>query len=113
MKELIVSNIKNEKKLLYYIKDCFPNLSSSLLYKALRNKDIRVNGKRINDANYILNNNDIIVDDEDILYVYRKYKMKAFNGEHTHDEVHAIPKRNDHEKILKNFNKIIEKYKRK
>ena len=65
------------------------------------------------DKKYSLNNNDIIVDDEDILYVYRKYKMKAFNGEHTHDEVHAIPKRNDHERILKNFNKIIEKYKRK
>lgn len=74
MKELIVSNIKNEKKLLYYIKDCFPNLSSSLLYKALRNKDIRVNGKRINDANYILNNNDIIdiyIDDY-LLYGFPK-----------------------------------------
>lgn len=64
------------------------------------------------DKKYSLNNNDIIIDNDEILYVYRPYKMKAFNGEHTHDEVHAIPKRNDHEKILNNFKKILEKHKR-
>lgn len=63
------------------------------------------------DKKYSLGNNDIIIDGDEILYVYRTYRMKAFNGEHTHDEVQAIPKRNDHEKILKNFKKIIEKHK--
>ena len=63
------------------------------------------------DKKYSLGNNDIIIDGDEILYVYRTYRMKAFNGEHTHDEGQAIPKRNDHEKILKNFKKIIEKHK--
>lgn len=65
------------------------------------------------DKKYTLSNNDLIVDGDEIFYVYRPYKMKAFNGEHTHDEIQAIPKRNDHEKILNNFKKILEKHNKK
>ena len=64
------------------------------------------------DKKYTLGNNDIIIDGDDILYVYRAHRLRGFKGEHTHDEVHAIPKRNDNYRILKNFKKILEKYKR-
>lgn len=61
MRKLIVNNLKkNNNKLLYYIKDCYPNLSSSMLHKALRNKDIKVNSKRTTDQDYILSNGDIL-----------------------------------------------------
>lgn len=61
---------------------------------------------------YPVGHNDVIIDDTEILYVYRVAKMKAFNGEHTHNEIKAIPRRNDHKKILNNFNKIISKYRK-
>ena len=60
MKQIKISNIKKEEKLIYYIKDTYPNLSTSVLHKALRNKDIKVNDKRVSDSNYILKNNDIL-----------------------------------------------------
>lgn len=74
MKEIKVSNIKKDQKLIYYIKENFPNLSSAVLHKALRNKDIKVNNKRINDSNYTLYNNDIlnIYIDDNLLYGFPK-----------------------------------------
>lgn len=74
MKEIKVSNIKKDQKLIYYIKEKFPNLSSAVLHKALRNKDIKVNNKRINDSNYTLYNNDIlnIYIDDNLLYGFPK-----------------------------------------
>ena len=60
MKEIKISNLNKEEKILYIIKENFPNLSSSILHKALRNKDIKVNGKRINNSNYSIKNNDLI-----------------------------------------------------
>lgn len=74
MKEIKISNIKNDEKLLYYIKKIFPNLSSSVLHKTLRNKDVKVNGKKINNANYILKNGDIlkIYIDDYLLYGFPK-----------------------------------------
>ncbi len=74
MKEIKLCNLKRNEKLLFYIKEQFPNLSNSAFHKALRNKDIKVNGKRITDSNYILNNNDIlnIYIDDNILYGFPK-----------------------------------------
>ena len=43
-----------------FVKEKYPNLSSSVLHKALRNKDIKVNSKRINDPNFEINNGDIL-----------------------------------------------------
>ena len=60
MKEIRVNNLKKEEKIIYIIKDRFPNLSSSTLYKALRNKDIKVNEKRINNPEYLVKSNDLI-----------------------------------------------------
>ncbi|MBO5477319.1 MAG: RluA family pseudouridine synthase [Clostridia bacterium] len=60
MKQVKITNLKKEEKLIYYIKDMYPNLATSVLHKALRNKDIKVNDKRVSDSNYILKNNDIL-----------------------------------------------------
>jgi len=46
MKEIIVNEKYNNKKLNSFILASFPSLSSNTLYKALRKKDIRINDKR-------------------------------------------------------------------
>ena len=48
MKSLIVTNNFNRKKLSSFVFYSFPNLAKNTFYKALRQKDIRINGKRIN-----------------------------------------------------------------
>lgn len=57
MKTLIVNKKYDEKKLNKFLLDTFPNLNSNTIYKAIRKKDIRINGKRINE-NITLHNND-------------------------------------------------------
>ena len=47
MKSLIVSYEDNEKNLITYLTSKFPNLNVNAIYKALRKKDIKINGKRI------------------------------------------------------------------
>lgn len=47
MKSLIVSEKYNEKKLNSFLLDTFEGLGINTIYKALRKKDIRVNGKRV------------------------------------------------------------------
>jgi 23S rRNA pseudouridine955/2504/2580 synthase len=49
MKELIVPNKFNNKKLQVFLAYTFPNLSNSLFYKTLRKKDIKVNDVRISE----------------------------------------------------------------
>ena len=48
MKSLIVTNNFNGKKLSSFVFYSFPNLAKNTFYKSLRQKDIRINGKRIN-----------------------------------------------------------------
>ena len=59
MKKLIVNKKYNNKKLNKFLQDSIPNLSTNLLYKTLRKKDIKVNGKRVND-NITIFENDVI-----------------------------------------------------
>lgn len=59
MKKLIVNKKYNNKKLNKFLQDSIPNLSTNLLYKTLRKKDVKVNGKRINE-NISIFENDII-----------------------------------------------------
>lgn len=59
MKEFIVEKEKNNINLIKYIYYKFPNLKYSVLQKALRNKDIKVNNKGIK-SDIILNSGDII-----------------------------------------------------
>ena len=49
MKKLIVNHKYNGKKLNIFLLENVPNLSSNLLYKTLRKKDIKVNGKRVSE----------------------------------------------------------------
>ena len=80
MKQIKISNIKKEEKLIYYIKDTYPNLSTSVLHKALRNKDIKVNDKRVSDSNYILKNNDILQIYIDDYFLFGFFDICMFLG---------------------------------
>lgn len=55
MRKIIVE--KNQKKVLDYLQSKYPKLKKGAIYKALRNKDIRVNGIKISE-NIILNSGD-------------------------------------------------------
>lgn len=48
MKKLVVPQKYDKKKLSKFILDSFPYLSPNMLYKALRQKDIKIDGTRIN-----------------------------------------------------------------
>jgi 23S rRNA pseudouridine955/2504/2580 synthase len=61
MKKLIVSKKYNEKKLNKFLLENMPNLSSSLFYKTLRKKDIKINGKRVSNNVTIFENDEILV----------------------------------------------------
>ncbi|MBR3163069.1 MAG: RluA family pseudouridine synthase [Clostridia bacterium] len=60
MEKLIVNEKYNKKKLDKFILDNLPYLSSGSFYKLLRKKDVKLNGKRIN-QNIELNINDEIL----------------------------------------------------
>ena len=59
MKELIVTKKFNEKKLNMFLQSELPTLTNNLFYKTLRKKDIKINGKRVN-QNVIIYTNDKI-----------------------------------------------------
>ena len=61
MKKLIVDKKYNSKKLNKFLQDKIPNLSNNLFYKTLRKKDIKVNGKRVNENILVFENNEIEV----------------------------------------------------
>lgn len=49
MKDLIVNEKNNGKKLITFLTNTFPSLNSSTIYRALRKKDIQINGRRISE----------------------------------------------------------------
>jgi len=59
MRNLIVEEKYNEKKLNTFLFDKFPNLKQSTLYKALRKKDIKINNRRISE-NVVIHTGDEI-----------------------------------------------------
>ena len=61
MKKLEVPSKYDGKKLSSYLLDTIENLSSNLLYKTLRKKDIKVNGKRISKDIVVHKNDEILV----------------------------------------------------
>ena len=94
MKKLIVNEKYNGKKLNKFLLDNIPNLTNSLLYKTLKKKDIKINGKRINEnvtiflndeilvyiSDELLSNNidlDIIYEDENILIINKPIKLEV------------------------------------
>jgi len=61
MKKLNVPEKYNGKKLTKFILDSFPHLSSNMLYKALRQKDIKIDGTRTNKDCNIYEGSEILV----------------------------------------------------
>ena len=59
MKKIIVDNKFNNKKLQTFLQFNFDGLSSSMFFKTLRKKDIKINGKRVNE-NVVVFENDVI-----------------------------------------------------
>ena len=66
MKSLIVSEKFNNKKLSAFLVSSFPKLSINSIYKALRKKDIKINGIRVNSDIYLhtADNIDVYISDE-------------------------------------------------
>lgn len=59
MRTVIAENKHDNKKIDKVIRDLFPNLTSGMLFKALRKKDIKVNGIRIKE-DYVVSSGDKI-----------------------------------------------------
>ena len=77
MKKLIVNKKYNEKKLNKFLLDNIPYLNSNLLYKTLRKKDIKVNGKRVNENITVFENDEILVYIPDEI-LQLNFKLKVF-----------------------------------
>lgn len=74
MKKLIVNKKYNNKKIVPVLLDTFNGLSSSFLYKVLRQKDIKINGQRIKE-NVIVFEGDIIEAYIDDKYLYKQFDI--------------------------------------
>ena len=94
MKKLFVTDKYNDKKLSKFIFDNFPYLSYNIFYKALRQKDIKINGKRINkdctisyndeitiyicdNLLFPLKNLDIVYEDDNILIINKEANIEV------------------------------------
>ncbi len=73
MKKLIVNENYDGKKLNKFLFDNIPNLSQNLLYKTLRKKDIKINGKRVNE------NVSVYLGDEILVYISDELLSNAPN----------------------------------
>lgn len=70
MRKIFVENCKRENiNIVNYISSSFPSLSKNIIFKALRNKDIKVNGKRIS-SNIVIQNGDSIDIYIDDIYLF-------------------------------------------
>lgn len=69
MRKIVVDKKYNNKKLNNFILDYFPKLNKNILYKALRKKDIRINGNKVSENITIHENDEIIIyiTDENLL----------------------------------------------
>lgn len=105
MKKLVVPNKYDNRKLSKFIFDCFPYLSSNMFYKALRKKDIKINGNRINtDCNIYFNDElaiyisddllcpsidlDIVYEDDNILIVNKPNNIEVTGNNSLTEIVH-------------------------
>lgn len=103
MKKLIVDKKYNNKKLNTFLFENIPNLSSSLFYKTLRKKDIKINGKRISENVNIQEGDEILVyisdellkfnlniffEDENILIINKPYNIEVTGNNSLTSYVH-------------------------
>ena len=98
MKSLIVTNNFNGKKLSSFVFYSFPNLAKNTFYKALRQKDIRINGKRIN------TDCTIYVGDELSIYIANNLLFPSINLEiiYEDDNILIVNKPNNIEVVGEN-----------
>jgi len=97
MRKLVVSKLWNEKKLITCLQDAFPLVRQSVFLKALRRKDIRVNGVRVRENVVVYEGDEISVyvddcfllpsfvpsvvyEDENILMVNKPCNMEVVGG---------------------------------
>mgnify|MGYP001069557768 FL=1 len=73
MKRLIVDKKYDQKKLNKFLQDKIPNLTSTLFYKTLRKKDIRVNNVKVSE------NVTVHYNDEITLFINDELLFKNFN----------------------------------
>lgn len=107
MKKLIVDKKYNNKKLNMFLFDKLPNLSNNLFYKTLRKKDIKINGKRINENVTIFENDEILVyiadnlldkhvdlniifEDENILIINKPHELEVTGKNSLTSLVHQV-----------------------
>lgn len=119
MKKIVVTEKYNNKKLNTFILDTFKNLKTSVLYKALRKKDIRINDKKVSEnvlihtgdeiSIYIVdelllgstqnNNNskpnlDIIYEDSNILIINKPEGISVTENDLNEESLTSIVKNN-------------------
>ena len=74
MRKLIIDEKYNNKKIVNVLLDNFNGLSSSLVYKTLRKKDIKLNGNRVKDNVSVFSGDivEIFIDDK---YLYKQLSL--------------------------------------
>lgn len=107
MRSLIVNEKFNNKKLSAFLLSSFPKLSINSIYKALRKKDIKINGTRTSqdvlvhtadnidvyitdDILFPAFNLDIVFEDDNILIVNKPSGIEVTNDNSLTSEIHAI-----------------------
>lgn len=82
MKELVVNKKDNNKKIVSVLIQNFNGLHSSTVYKALRNKDIKVNNKRVHD--------NITVFEGDIICIYIKDSLLFLSYSIIYEDINIL-----------------------
>lgn len=107
MKKLVVNKKYDNKKLNKFLQENIPNLSNNLLYKTLRKKDIKVNGKRVSGNIIIYENDEVLVyiadnlleknveikkiyEDENILIVDKPENIEVVGNESLTEVIHNL-----------------------
>lgn len=83
MREIFVENNRNSQTVISYIKQIFPSVKNSVLYKALRKKDIRKNDIKITKDCFVQNGDKLtIYIDDYLLYQYPKKLDVIYQDNH-------------------------------
>lgn len=84
MRKIIVEHKFNHKKLQAFLQFHFNGLASSMFFKVLRKKDIKINGKRISE-NVIVSENDIVE-----IYLDDKFLFKSLDFNIVYEDSNII-----------------------
>ena len=114
MRKLIVNEKYNNKKLNNFILDNFKNLKQSVLFKALRKKDIKINGARISENTTvhfgdeitiyiddkflfgdITNSIQVIFEDNNILIVFKEKNISVTEDTYSEPTLKELVKKQD------------------